>query len=68
VVKSTGSSSRGSGFNSWQPHGGSRPSVTPVPGVQVLSSGICGHYTHIYYMEGHTGKTFIPIINILKIM
>jgi hypothetical protein len=34
----------------------------------VLSSGICGHYTHIYYMEGHTGKTFIPIINILKIM
>ena len=32
AVKSTGCSSRGAGFNSQHPHGGSEPSVTPVPG------------------------------------
>ena len=32
MAKSTGFSSIGPGFNSQHPHGGSQPSVTPVPG------------------------------------
>ena len=34
---------RGSGFGSSDPHGGSQPSVTPIPGDLMLSSDLRGH-------------------------
>lgn len=45
MVKSTGCSSKGPGFNSQHPHGGSQPqhSLTPTPGNQTPSSGFYVH-------------------------
>ena len=37
AVRSTGCSSRGPGFNSQNPHGGSQLSVAPIPGDQAPS-------------------------------
>jgi hypothetical protein len=38
VVKSTGCSYRAPRFNSQHPHGGSQPSIIPVPGDLIPSS------------------------------
>jgi hypothetical protein len=36
----------GPGFSSQNPHGGSQPSVTPVPGDMTFSSDLHVHCTH----------------------
>jgi hypothetical protein len=46
VVKSTGCSSRGPGFNSHLPHGGSQLSITPVP-EDLIPSGLHRHQAHV---------------------
>jgi hypothetical protein len=48
VVKSTCCSSRGTGFDSQDPHDGSRPSVAPVPGAPMPSSGLHGYQTYTH--------------------
>ena len=47
-VKSTGCSYRGPRFNSLHPHGGSQPSITPVPGDPMPSSNLQGHQAHMW--------------------
>jgi hypothetical protein len=51
TVKSTGSSSRGSGFDSPHPHGVSQISVTPVPGNMMSFSGLHGHCMHVVHRD-----------------
>jgi hypothetical protein len=48
VVKSTGCSSSGSGFDSQYPHGSSLPSVTSDPSNMMLSSGTDTHAVEIF--------------------
>lgn len=55
--KSTCCSGRGLGINSKHTHGGSHPSVTPIPGDPVSSSGPCRHQAH----SGTQSKTRIQI-------
>jgi hypothetical protein len=51
--KSTGCSSRGSGFKTQHPHGSSQPLVTPVQGIlcpllaSVGSKHLCGAHTYM---------------------
>jgi hypothetical protein len=52
--RSTYRSFRGPGFNSQHPNGSSQPSVTPVSGCLMTSSGLHGNYTDI-----HACKTII---------
>jgi hypothetical protein len=49
VVKNTGCSSKGSEFDSQHPYSGSQPSVTPVPGDLMSSSGLFGYQGHKWY-------------------
>lgn len=53
TVKSTGDSSRGPGFNPQHPHGGSQPSLAPILGNTMPSSGFhwyqaCTHGSDIH--------------------
>lgn len=43
AVKSMDWSSRGHGFDSQCPQGGSQPSLAPVPQELTRSSGLCGY-------------------------
>lgn len=61
VVKRTGCFSRGPEFNSWHPHGGSKPSTTSVPGDQPLLGTAGTWYTNV-----HMDKTPIHIKQTLK--
>ena len=55
MLKSTGCSSRGWGFNSFQyPHGSSQPTVSPVPGNLTPSSGPWEHQACKWCMYTHT--------------
>jgi hypothetical protein len=49
VVKSTDHPSRGSGFGFHHPHGGSQPSVTPVPKDLIPSSDLQGYCTQVVH-------------------
>jgi hypothetical protein len=51
VVKSIGCSSRGPGFSSQYPHGGSQLHLTPFPGDLMPYFGLHGHGMH---MPSHT--------------
>jgi hypothetical protein len=57
--KSTGSSSRGPAFDSQHPHCSSQPSITPVLGYLVLSSGL--YRLMLHGTDIPTGKTPIYI-------
>jgi hypothetical protein len=65
VVKSTPYSSRGLGFNSQHPHGGSQLSVTPVPGdlcPLLVSTGTryaSGGETYLEAKYSHTKNKII---------
>lgn len=56
------SSSRGPAFSS-QHSQGSQPSVTPVLEDAVLSSGLCGHSTHLAHRQ-NVGKTHTPKVKL----
>jgi hypothetical protein len=45
--------------NSWHPHGISQPSVTPVPGDLMPTSGLHGQQAHMCLLSIHKGK--IPV-------
>lgn len=47
MVKSTVCSSKGPVFDSQQPHGIERLSVTPVSGDLMPSAGLCGYCMHM---------------------
>ena len=66
LVKSSCCSYRGPRFSSQHSHDSSQPSVTLVPGDQIPSSGLHGHYMHV--VDIYIGKTFTCIkeINTLK--
>ena len=49
----------GLGFGSQHPHGGSQPSLSPVPGNPILSSDLLGYQAYVQYTYIHTGKTLI---------
>lgn len=44
MVKSSGCSCRGLGFESQRPHRGLKPSVAQIPRNLMPSSGLCGHH------------------------
>ena len=44
------------GFDSQHLHGGSQPSVTPVPGDPMPSSGSCGLQAHTWCIDVHTRR------------
>jgi hypothetical protein len=52
---------RGPGFNFQDPHHGSQPSVTPVPGDPMSSSGLCGYQAYTEYTYIHADNAFIHI-------
>jgi hypothetical protein len=56
VVKSTGCSSRGTRFSPQHPHGGSYPSIIPIPKDLKTSSGLWEHCTYVV-LGIHAGKT-----------
>lgn len=56
VVKSQCCSSRGPGFKAQHPHGGSKPSVTPVSGALIPTSGLHRHQAHIWCIDIYAGK------------
>lgn len=51
VVKCTGCSCKGSGFYSWYPHGSSQPSVIPVREDLMPFSGLCRHWSLVWYKD-----------------
>lgn len=57
VVKTAGYSSRGPGYDSKHPYGGSQPSITPVPGRVTPSSGFCYYQGHMWHTDTPEGKT-----------
>lgn len=68
-MKCTGCSSKGSGFNSLHPHGGSQLSVVQVTRDSMPSSVLSGHYTHVLHRYTCKQNTYIPTIKIkLKIL
>jgi hypothetical protein len=65
-VKST-CSLRGTKLDSQQPHGGSQPSVTPVPGDPVPSTyALHKHDAHTSMQSKHTHTIFKNLRNTLK--
>ena len=56
MVKSTGHSSKGPGFNSQNPHGSSQPAVALVPGDSVPPSDPCSNQTYKGCTEIHACK------------
>lgn len=69
MVKSTGFSFRGPGFDSQDPCGGSQPSTTPVLGDLKLSSGLPGHRACVCWLRTdiHADKTPVPIQSNFKV-
>lgn len=61
MVKSTGCACRGHMFSSQDAHGGSQLSITPVPGYQMASSGLCRQQVLKWYAYTHDSKTSIYI-------
>jgi hypothetical protein len=65
VVKSTGCPSRGPGFNSQHPHGGSQVSVSPVPGDLTPSHRYtCRQNTNTHTIKNKPLKKFCYKIEI----
>ena len=56
AVKNTSCSSTGLRVGSHHPSW-LTPSVTPVLGDSMTSSGLSGHHAHNWYMDMHAGKT-----------
>lgn len=65
-LKVLGGSCRGLGFESQNLRGGSRSSITLVPGDLMPSSGLLGHRTHMRCTYIHTcgAHTYIRVVHI----
>ena len=61
VVKNIGCSSRGPGFSSQHPHGGSQLSITPVPGICHPLVASMGTRHKVVHTDIQTYKTLIHI-------
>lgn len=61
AVKTTCCSPRESKFYFQQSHGSFQPSVTPVPGHRMPSSGLSGHQLHTWHTNTHVAKTLIHV-------
>jgi hypothetical protein len=57
AVRSTGCSSRGSGFYSQYLYGGLQPHITPISGCPMPLSGLCGLWAHRWCSNIPAGKT-----------
>jgi hypothetical protein len=66
VVKSTGCFSRRPGFSSQLPHSCSQPSITPISGDLMASSGLHRHTWCIYIHENKHSYTSNKVNNPLK--
>lgn len=52
-------SSRGPRLSFQNPHGGSQPTITPVPRYQMPYSDFLSHYAHVWYTSKYAEKTLI---------
>lgn len=63
ALKSTGCSSRGSGFHFQHAYGAWQPYVTSFLRDLLLSFGFCGHQTCMGYIGIHKGKFFFFLVS-----